>query len=312
MYDPFRHLSSSRRERARDRPGLDGGKGPDPTPGVRDIGADDIAPARRGERQACGAAVKNFTAAHATCVQNSIFAENCMSRAVPAPVIVPAVVLLMSMSPKSQFTVSNRLKISARSSKFRPAVEPHALRDREIRDELRRSFEDVHDQRADFTRSRIEEDLAVESLTAQRVRSDQPAGAVDDVGIDEIDVPVLLEVAEQIPGLLLAEGCHGRLTPRATRAIERAAVRLDAERRAALPFDDRGQLPSAGECVDDAAVIEPSLSLAEWKFEDPIRIDDVPGVINGRAIVEFRSPVVEYTARFGSGCLSRPRPTSFR
>lgn len=67
---------------------------------------------------ASGAAVKNFTAAHATCVQNSIFAENCTSRAVPAPVMRPAVVLLMSMSPKSQFTVSNTLKTSARSSRL--------------------------------------------------------------------------------------------------------------------------------------------------------------------------------------------------
>ena len=67
---------------------------------------------------------------------------------------------------------------------------------------------------------------------------------------------------------------------------------VDRQRRAALPFHDRRELPAADQRIGQAA-IQPRLALAEGQLEDAVRVDDVRVVVERVARVELRPVVVE-------------------
>jgi hypothetical protein len=73
------------------------------------------------------------------------------------------------------------------------------------------------------------------------------------------------------------------------------------ERRAALPLDDRRQLPATKHGVGKAAAVQEGLARTEWKLEDGVGVDDVGIVVDRIALVQLGRRC-RGTARCGSGC----------
>ena len=142
-------------------------------------------------------------------------------------------------------------------------------------------------------RARVEEHLAVEAGSGQRVGPDRSARRVDDLRVDEVH----RAVESRTPNRFLICSALSDVTAvwRSERpdAVERASIGQDGDRRSALPLHDRGGLPAADEGVQQAAAIEPALAVPERQLDDDIRVDDVAGVEQRPAFVELRTRVVE-------------------
>jgi len=169
---------------------------------------------------------------------------------------------------------------------------PDALRERHVQLCEQWTIDRTPGQSAELTRTIIKEHLTRKRRLAKS-RCAATIGA-NYRRIDVVDVPVLIEDADQVTNLRVGQTRDCRLVCRSARTIQRASRVDDGQRCSRVDTQNTTQLPTSYEPVNrTTATVEKALSFSERQIVNRIEIENVRLIVISAPVVEMRILIVE-------------------